>query len=116
VETRGNSAQASITLRREMRMAGMLLDVMDIGGHRVVFVDMPDAVETHLVVAARADHAIAVNHPVQALMKGDSALRAADANFVMLYLMSVRVSHGRRPFRRHDAPKELPISCRSGSR
>ncbi len=85
-------------MRREMRVAGMLFDVMDIGGHRVVFVDVPDAVETHLVVAARADHAIAVDHPVQALMKCDSALRAANANFVMFYFVSVRISHGRRPF------------------
>lgn len=77
-----------------MGMAGMLLDVMDIGGDAIVFVDVTDAVETHLVVAARADHAVAVNHPVQTLMKSGPAVPAANADFVMLDLMGVRIGHG----------------------
>ncbi len=86
----------------------MFFDVMDIGGHRIVVVDVADAVETHLVMAARAHHAIAVNHPVQTLMKRDPAVGAANADFVMLDLMGVRIGHGRRPF----AVKMGQKSCR----
>jgi len=81
-----------------MRMAGVLFDVMDIGGYRIVIVDVADAVEMHLVVAAWANHAITVDHPAQTLVKGDPAFGAANADFVMLNLMSVRVGHDRRPF------------------
>lgn len=79
-------------------MAGVLFDVMDIGRDGVVIVNMADAVKMHLVMAARADHAVAVNDPVQALVKSGPAVRAAHADLMMLDLMDVRIGHGRRPF------------------
>jgi len=80
-----------------MRVAGSLFDVMNIGGDGVVFVDVADAVEAHLIVTARADHPIAVNHAVEPFMERDPAFRAADADFMMLDLVSVRIGHGCRP-------------------
>ncbi|MEI9805928.1 MAG: hypothetical protein WDN48_18060 [Pseudolabrys sp.] len=43
-------------------MAGVLFDVVDVVGHGVVFVDMADAVEMHLLAAGAADNPVAVNH------------------------------------------------------
>ena len=79
-------------------MAGVLFDAMDISRDGVVVVDVADAVEAHLVMAARANHAIAVNDPVQALVKSGPAVRAAHADLMMLDVMDVRIGHGRRPF------------------
>ncbi len=76
----------------------MLFDVVDIGGDGIVFVDMADAVEAHLVMAARANDAVAVNHPVETLMKGGPAVCATNADFMVLDFMRVRIGHGRRPF------------------
>jgi hypothetical protein len=98
VETLGNRAGVSIVPRRKMRMAGAFFDVVDVGGDTIVFVDVADAVKTHFGVTAWANHAVAVNHPVQPLMKCGSTLRAANADFVMFDLVGVRIDHGRRPF------------------
>ena len=79
-------------------MAGVLLDVVDIGCHRIVVVNVADTVKMHLVVTARANNAVAVNHPVQSLMKSGPAVRAANADLMMLDLMGVRIGHRCRPF------------------
>ncbi|MFY9695566.1 MAG: hypothetical protein WA776_21760 [Xanthobacteraceae bacterium] len=76
----------------------MFFDMMDIGGHRIVVVDVADAMEMHLVMAARTNHMIAMNHPAQPLVKRDPAVSAANVDFMMLDLMGVRIGHGRRPF------------------
>jgi len=56
--------RSRVSPRREMRMTGVLLDV-DVSRDGVVLVDMADAVKAHLVMAARANHAVAVDHPIQ---------------------------------------------------
>jgi hypothetical protein len=89
-----------------MRMTGVLLDV-DVSRDGVVLVDMADAVKAHLVMAARANHAVAVDHPIQPLMKSGPAVRAPNADFVMLDFVGVKIGHGR-PF----AAKMRQKGCR----
>jgi hypothetical protein len=94
-----------------MRVTGTLFDVMDIGSEAIALVDMADAVKAHLVMG-RANDAVAVDHPVEALMKGGPAVRAANAEFVMLDFMSLRIGHGGRPFTARMRQK----GCRSVAR
>ncbi len=69
------------TSAAEVRATSVLFYVMDVVGNAVVVVDMADVVEMHLVMAARAAHAVAVDHPVQPLMERGAAFRAAHPDF-----------------------------------
>src|SRR5665647_996638 len=94
---RNSGKRARSAAERKVRTVGMLFHVVDVGGDAVVLADVADAVEMHLFVAGRAAHAVAVDHPVQPLVKGGAALRAAHPHPCILDFFFVRIVHGGRP-------------------
>src|SRR5882724_11547793 len=68
----------------EMRMAGALFHVMDVARDVLVIVMMADAVEPHLIMAARTDDTVAVDDPADALVKRCAAFRATYADFQVI--------------------------------
>jgi hypothetical protein len=68
-------------LGSQARVAGALFNPMDEAGNVFVGVMMIDAAEMHGLLAAGADHAIAVNDAPNALAKHEAAFRTPHADF-----------------------------------
>jgi hypothetical protein len=82
---------------REMRVAGVLFDVMEIVGDAVVLVNVANAVEMHFLAAGAAGHPVAVNDSAHPFMKHVPAFRAADPHLGVFDLFLMGIKHGYEP-------------------
>jgi len=78
-----------------MRVAGVLFHVVDVARDRVVLVDMADAVKLHLFLAGWATDTVAVDDPVEPLVKGGPAFGAADPDLDVLDFVGVGIHRNR---------------------
>ena len=79
-------------------MAGVFFDVMDETRDVLVRVVVPDAVEAHLMVTARAADIVAMHDALDAFAEDGAALRAAYAHFHVFN----GIMHDTSPASRHD--------------